>query len=244
MYIEDNFEEFEKVRTINSLLVWIKLENIQSNFSVVQQNFLNFVADVAKEATKKWWNLKKRKFNSEQERIKELTNSVKEFRSKSLQQLTATIFDDLWYLRAETELLLAIFHFGFISEFVNRDFKWEEKILEQSKPLVLRLKSPSKSNIKNYSLNKEIKRMLDPIAKNFEETAGIVAKFKIPKSYINFEKELIKKHESAKISVQEFENFKATYDTEKMRKKLKSVYKILFQLREELTRLTQACSPR
>ncbi len=244
MHIEDNFEEFEKVRTIDSLLIWIKLNNITTNFKVVHENFLKFVDDVASEASKKWSSLKRRKFSTEEEKIKELAEIVKAYRLEVLQAMTSAIFDDLWYLRAETELLIAIFHFGFISDFVIRDFKWEEKILAGVKPIVLRLKTPSKTNFKGYSLNKEIRKMFRPLLAGFDETSSLISTIKTPNSLTKLERDMIKKHETSKVSDQEVAQFKAKYGKENMQKKLNSTYKVLFKLREELTKLTQACSPR
>lgn len=244
MYNDVNFEAFETARTIDSLLIWTRINNIQRNFQAVKNNFLEFVTDIGTRASKEWQKYKKKKFETPEEKVLFLSDAAKEFKKQVLMDLSSQIFDDLWYLRAETELIVATFHFGFISDYVERDLPWEEKILSKLRPLVLRMKIPSKTNLPKYSLNTEVKKMLHVITAGFEDAEKLIAKIPIPADYLKREKELIKRHEANQITDDEFKNFKDIYQDPEDIKKLDRTYRYLFRLREELTKLTQACAPR
>ncbi len=86
--------------------------------------------------------------------------------------------------------------------------------------------------------------MFRPLLAGFDETSSLISTIKTPNSLTKLERDMIKKHETSKVSDQEVAQFKAKYGKENMQKKLNSTYKVLFKLREELTKLTQACSPR
>ncbi len=240
------FAEFEKARTVDSVLVWTRLDYLKDELKRLRTKFETFENTIVEEMEMKWKEFKKsmKRGLKKDEKFKQMNAYIGTLRQEILSRLTDELFNDLWNYRANVELLIATFRYGLVSDYVARDLKWEEKISSSQKPIVLRMGRPRKNDMRSFKITEEIRKMFKPLHEVFEESRNILKKQPTPQRILLLEKEIIEKANDVKIAHELLEPIIYEYSDQKLQKRIQSTYKSLYKLREQSTLITQACAPR
>ncbi len=251
---KDDFLFYERRRTINSVLVWSRINNIREEIKNLDSEFERFIEEIGQWASKIWSDLEQEALSSIQrdsakQRLERWKKHASIIRAQSLERLTNEWYERFWFLRSEIELLIATFRYGLPSQIICRDFEWEQQIAEEFQPIRMQISYPRKprkmviSKI-SYDIQEEIRKMMIPISQSILFVGEKLSGIRIPKQFLEMEESLLEKVMDSRFTPSDFDNVHSFYADEMTKNRLEKVYKHLFLIREEITKVTQASASR
>lgn len=184
-----------------------------------------------------------------QKKFETWSDRVGDLRTLVLKELNEKFFDTAWYLRAETEMVLASFKLDQMSKYINFDLEWEEFISKQDSPIVLRLNKPKKPKKKRFTINdlhyditEELTLMLQPLAHEIDQTKELFQKVTLPKKLLDLENSIAEaitqSPSTTSALIKDYQKLVNDYGNKS--KRYQKLYRQLFVLRNKITLITQA----
>ncbi len=228
-----------------------KVKLIRDEIQKINTGFSKFIESQINYAKIRWEGLedqakseiKRDTFERKYERFIEHSKII---RSEVLANLSNEWFSHFWKIRSELEKQVAILRLGPLFEVISRNLDWEGDIIAKMNPIVLRLRRPTKPkkgkrtvNSMVYDVSFQIETMLRPMAIELSSLLSEFKKISLKKEILKKENEFVNSDEN-EILAKEILNLYHSIPQSYWNK----VYRKLFVVREHITLLTQASTPR
>jgi hypothetical protein len=237
-----------------------RLNNTKKDYTKFVKRFENYLEKLLARMEVFWEKEEKKDIksitrDSGLKKFERWSNRTSNLRSHILKELNDKFYNDLWFLRAELELVYVSLKLDNTKDYIKFDRAWEINVSNNEEPIVVRISKPKKPKKKRFSvadvqydIQKNINKMLKPLHDEILQIKEMFKTIKLPKELLEIETKIAQEftETSSKFSDKSLKEYNTT-----IRKLGKSkpeifntMYKDVFMIRNRLTSVTQAMASR
>jgi hypothetical protein len=189
-YSDLEVETFD--RTDMRDIVASKVKWLRKEFKLIPLKFERYNIQLAAQLKEEWKKenkeyIKNNKREKPLQRLDRWKKMSKEYRSKGIAALTEMWYSKFWKLRSEIALIVALYEFSELDHISRRKHELKRGLVENLKPISLRMKGPRKPTKKKillkdikYDVEKSFLDMVQEIEHKTIETKELVSKLVAP----------------------------------------------------------------